>query len=515
MAEGTKIKQVKIGSTTHKIDATTVNDKGVHTTFNANDNNNFSTDKAVANYVTGLGYTSNTGTVTSVSAGTGLKISSTASVTPKVEINTGYKLPTTTEWEGVVAGNDGRIGFITLSANSGTLTTEQYAQVQKDICGAYISTKDVWAYKMSSTGSGGEYIFISTNISLNSIQTNKTISIKQIELIVNKSTKAYNVYNKTVEPSGSPDLNEEYNYVYNVKRIKELMAGKQALIDSSHKLSSDLIDDTNNTNKFITSTQSDNINKNLYNLGAFDTYVVNSDGTVTITRQTGYVYSGDILSAGYEGTSGGNKRFKILTPFTLPGDHTNANIICNKYTHSPDPVAHWDTASDKTICIYGNAIYVIDNDYSNGAEFKASLKDFQFQYKLSSSYTEKAIKNIPYYDSHYKEPVLLWENGSPGSGFGAQTVNLAGDFDTYKTLEIVWSHGAGSNIYEISTFTSIVYNYASSLCFVDGNGAVGHRDFKCDGNSSLYFYDGMSGSSGNSNRCIPIRVYGLKVYGLK
>lgn len=46
------------------------------------------------------GYTSNTGTVTSVSAGTGLSISGTASTTPTVNIASGYKLPTTTEWSG-------------------------------------------------------------------------------------------------------------------------------------------------------------------------------------------------------------------------------------------------------------------------------------------------------------------------------------------------------------------------------------------------------------------------------
>lgn len=43
-------------------------------------------------------YTTNTGTVTSVSAGTGLSISGTASVNPTVNVASGYKLPTTNEW---------------------------------------------------------------------------------------------------------------------------------------------------------------------------------------------------------------------------------------------------------------------------------------------------------------------------------------------------------------------------------------------------------------------------------
>lgn len=45
-------------------------------------------------------YTSNTGTVTSVSAGTGLSISGTASVNPTVNVDSNYKLPTANEWLG-------------------------------------------------------------------------------------------------------------------------------------------------------------------------------------------------------------------------------------------------------------------------------------------------------------------------------------------------------------------------------------------------------------------------------
>ncbi len=41
---------------------------------------------------------SNGGTVTSVTAGTGLSIGGTASVNPTVNIASGYKLPTTTQW---------------------------------------------------------------------------------------------------------------------------------------------------------------------------------------------------------------------------------------------------------------------------------------------------------------------------------------------------------------------------------------------------------------------------------
>ena len=56
------------------------------------------TSKAVKTFVEGKGYTTNTGTVTKVSAGTGLSISGTSTVNPTLNIASGYKLPTTSEW---------------------------------------------------------------------------------------------------------------------------------------------------------------------------------------------------------------------------------------------------------------------------------------------------------------------------------------------------------------------------------------------------------------------------------
>ena len=62
------------------------------------------TMKAISNYVTGLGYTTNTGTVTSVrvQAGTGLSSSTStaqsSTLDTTISIASGYKLPTTTEW---------------------------------------------------------------------------------------------------------------------------------------------------------------------------------------------------------------------------------------------------------------------------------------------------------------------------------------------------------------------------------------------------------------------------------
>ena len=89
-----------VGNGTVNVKTSTMKPTTSSTTWSTTSDVNVPTMKAISSYVTGLGYTSNTGTVTSVGAGTGLSISGTASVNPTVNIASGYKLPTTTEWNG-------------------------------------------------------------------------------------------------------------------------------------------------------------------------------------------------------------------------------------------------------------------------------------------------------------------------------------------------------------------------------------------------------------------------------
>jgi hypothetical protein len=46
---------------------------------------------------------------------------------------------------------------------------------------------------------------------------------------------------------------------YTKTETNNLLAGKQGVIDSTHKLSADLVDDTNNTNKFVTAAEKTSI----------------------------------------------------------------------------------------------------------------------------------------------------------------------------------------------------------------------------------------------------------------
>ena len=80
---------------------------------------------ATQEWVENKGYTKNAGTVTSVSAGTGLVITGTASVNPTVGIASGYKLPTTTEWNGLrqvpTVNSSDKNKFLHTNASTGAL----------------------------------------------------------------------------------------------------------------------------------------------------------------------------------------------------------------------------------------------------------------------------------------------------------------------------------------------------------------------------------------------------------
>jgi hypothetical protein len=85
------------------VDISTMKPTTSSTTWSATSDVNVPTMKAISNYVTGLGYTKNAGTVTSVrvQAGTGLSSSvstaQTGSLNTTISIASGYKLPTTDE----------------------------------------------------------------------------------------------------------------------------------------------------------------------------------------------------------------------------------------------------------------------------------------------------------------------------------------------------------------------------------------------------------------------------------
>lgn len=138
-----------------------------------------------------------------------------------------------------------------------------------------------------------------------------------------------------------------------------------------------------------------NTPKTLYNLGAYDTYTSNGDGTATITRKTGYV---DLWRSGEEGY--------ILTAWGVASEGDNcyyatiqyaemvsgSAVYCGKYkTVSRSEVG----TADKSIAVNGVSLVIHDSSITTAADANAALYGVQAQYELATSYTEQVIENQP------------------------------------------------------------------------------------------------------------------------
>lgn len=141
-----------------------------------------------------------------------------------------------------------------------------------------------------------------------------------------------------------------------------------------------------------------NTPKTLYNLGAYDTYTSNGDGTATITRKTGYKTL-DASTIGYWYTTlPGNQ-----TLFSIDGQVDDAATPSNSATCLAASIRPW-TAND----IYGNDTQAIAINVSKRIDIRIagittvdalneylSANPVYIQYELATSYTENVIENQP------------------------------------------------------------------------------------------------------------------------
>ena len=135
--------------------------------------------------------------------------------------------------------------------------------------------------------------------------------------------------------------------------------------------------------------------KSLYNLGAYDTYVDNGDGTATITRKTGY-YKVPIENFVSDDTSLHvfQQYIDIPNAYSSYGneDGYNHNAASNTYK-----LGNYN--ADDTFYISGdNYLRVKDTRYSSASALISALADVGgmfIQYELVTSYTEDVILDQP------------------------------------------------------------------------------------------------------------------------
>lgn len=208
-----------------------------------------------------------------------------------------------------------------------------------------------------------------------------------VGVVQNDGAYYYDVFGNFVDLSDYAKINGTY---------PEMTVGNATNVTTqiNGKFITDIFETDGTTVKTAT-----NCPKSLYNLGAYDTYVDNGDGTVTVTRKTGK------YDVPIENFVVGEGCFQILN-FSLP--NTDKYFIIGGSSGSSEhatsnvyPLGGWRV--DDTFYIPSdNYLRVFDSSYTKDttglAQFKASLEaagGMYILYETTTSYTEKLPANVP------------------------------------------------------------------------------------------------------------------------
>lgn len=138
-----------------------------------------------------------------------------------------------------------------------------------------------------------------------------------------------------------------------------------------------------------------NVNKSIYNLGAYDTYISNGNGTATITRKTGYIR----LDGSEDGWS-----------YDLPNRGIYIDNVADNSANNNSPKSNYKIGSSDTTPFLvfqppyttGQGItqsrinvYNVSDNLEDGLYY-LSKYPLYIQYELAISYTETVIDNQPF-----------------------------------------------------------------------------------------------------------------------
>ena len=244
----------------------------------------------------------------------------------------------------------------------------------------------------------------------NTSDANKPVSTAQQQAL-NLKANASDVYTKT-ETDGL--LNDKANSsdVYTKSETDGLLNNKANANNVYTKTEADgLLNNKANKSDVYTKSETDNkINEPLYNLGAYDTITANSDGTYTITRQTGYLVINAEDITGGTSISGGSKEYyysyKTNKATNIFIDYNKIIGISNNDFVVKNIDAYW--IGRKIIGLIDNEVAISFDSAKTQAEIQA-LCPISIQYKLATSYTEKVEKN---HYARYNQRFILEHNKS-------------------------------------------------------------------------------------------------------
>lgn len=163
---------------------------------------------------------------------------------------------------------------------------------------------------------------------------------------------------------------------------------------------------------------SEELYKSYYNLGAYDTFVDNGDGTATITRQTGYrVYDGNHDVEAWSAITGYRYRLERLNDSV---SISNDVISLKANINTTNATVNWGNVDTLGIAIdSGKDVGLMLPEYNSnsnvdGVKKWLSANPIHIQYKTSASYIEQVILDQPLLDLPQQGTQWLreeWEKG--------------------------------------------------------------------------------------------------------
>lgn len=151
-------------------------------------------------------------------------------------------------------------------------------------------------------------------------------------------------------------------------------------------------------------------------LGYYDTIEANADGTYTITRQTGYLNSNDLLKASTINCNPSNNYICQFGGLLNVSSSDFTLIICNLLPRS------WDSSVLNRFYVYNNSIYLKIDGLTTTDAYKqyVAQNNLFFQYKLAKATTERVEKN---HFARYNQRFILEHNKSEAE----RSMNLLSD----------------------------------------------------------------------------------------
>lgn len=271
---------------------------------------------------------------------------------------------------------------IALSDLNGVKTQELLDYVKKDVLAQYARFRINYY--------AGDEMYISASNPNTETQASKVSLKKTYVTLASYDDSSNNKYNEyfTISNTYNPELHV-------VKKDSEgNLKGTSYYWDEN----GDFYYYENGTNKHFAKldelTEGDD--KNLYHLGAYDSILHHGDGTVTITRQTGYVTPKELVNLNWQ--VGSNENYNYVTEYSIRGSilpQDVSTIICANF-----PICSWNATSGegkKLTHAYGLRFYDFSKTFNSVEDYRNLIleNNIEVQYRLETPYYEKVIEGRP------------------------------------------------------------------------------------------------------------------------